>query len=101
MLLKKAGFHIIIDNFGSDAIIYNRIFELQAEYIKVDGSLIKELSQQGVRGIIAESIIKFAREGGIKIIAEHVENVEIYEIVKAHGIEFSQGFAIAKPSLSL
>lgn len=101
LALKEAGFHIIIDNFGSDAIIYNRIFELQAEYIKVDGSLIKELSQQGPRGIIAESIIKFAREGGIKIIAEHVENVEIYEIVKAHGIEFSQGFAIAKPSLTL
>ncbi|MDY0116226.1 MAG: EAL domain-containing protein [Sulfurimonadaceae bacterium] len=99
--LRAAGFRIVIDNFGSDAIIYKRIFELEAEFIKIDGALIKELANQTPHSMMIESIIKLAHKGGIKIIAEHVENIELYEMVKKCGIDYSQGFAIAKPALTL
>lgn len=99
--LRQEGFRIVIDNFGSDAIIYNRIYELEAEFIKIDGALIKELANQTPHSMIIESIIRFAHKGGIKIIAEHVENIELYEMVKKCGIDYSQGFAIAKPALML
>jgi diguanylate cyclase (GGDEF)-like protein len=101
LALKEFGFHIVIDNFGSDALIYNRILELKAEYLKLDGQLIKELENNTPHTIIVKSLIAFAKEGGVKIIAEHVENKELYEKVKALGIDFMQGYAIAKPSLKL
>ncbi|MCD6259564.1 MAG: EAL domain-containing protein [Helicobacteraceae bacterium] len=101
LALKEFGFHIVIDNFGSDALIYNRILELKAEYLKLDGQLIRELENNSAHTIIIKSLIAFAKEGGVKVIAEHVENEELYEKVKALGIDFMQGYAIAKPSLKL
>lgn len=99
--LRAAGFRIVIDNFGSDSIVYKRIFELGAEFIKIDGALIKELANQTPYSLMIEGIIKFAHQNSIKIIAEHVENIELYEMVKKCGIDYSQGFAIAKPALTL
>lgn len=101
LALKEFGFHIVIDNFGSDALIYNRILELKAEYLKLDGELIRELENNTIHTVIIKSLIAFAKKGGVKLIAEHVENEELYEKVKALGIDFMQGYAIAKPSLKL
>lgn len=101
LLLRELGFHITIDNFGSDALIYNRILELHVEYIKLDGELIKKLDTDKVHTIIVQSLIDFAKEGNIQIIAEHVESEEVYQKVCALGIEYVQGFAIAKPLLKL
>ena len=43
--LKEKGYHVIVDDFGTDKSVYNRMFELKAEYIKIDGTFIKELSK--------------------------------------------------------
>lgn len=99
--LKELGFHIVIDNFGSDALIYNRILELKADCMKLDGELIKKLNQDKGHAIIVQSLLDFAKAAGINIIAEHVEDKEIFSKVKELGIEYVQGFAIAKPSLKL
>jgi len=99
--LKKAGYHVIVDDFGTDKSAYNRMFELQAEYIKIDGSFIKELSADKSYQIIVKSIVDFAKKSGIKTIAEHVETQEVYDIVKELGIDYSQGYFIGKPSLNL
>jgi len=99
--LKKLGFHIVIDNFGSDALVYNRILELRADCMKLDGELIKKLNEDKGHTIIVKSLLDFAKAGDIKIIAEHVEDKDIFSKVKQLGIEYVQGFAISKPSLKL
>lgn len=99
--LKESGFHVIIDDFGTDKSAYSRIFDLRADCIKIDGSFIKELSKENPYKIIVQSIVDFAKKSGIKTIAEHVESIEVYEIVKELGIDYSQGYLLGKPSLTL
>jgi len=99
--LKNKGFHVIVDDFGTDKSAYSRMFELQAEYIKIDGTFIKELTKDKAHHLIVKSIVDFAKSSGIKTIAEHVESEELYNIVKELGIDYSQGYFIGKPSLNL
>ena len=99
--LKNKGFHVIVDDFGTDKSAYSRMFELKAEYIKIDGTFIKELNSDRDHQLIVQSIVNFAKKSGIKTIAEHVESEEIYQIVKSLGIDYSQGYYVGKPSLNL
>jgi diguanylate cyclase (GGDEF)-like protein len=99
--LKRRGYHVIVDDFGTDKSAYNRMFELEAEFIKIDGTFIKELSRDKAYQIIVKSIVDFAQQSGIKTIAEHVESEEVYEIVKSLGIDYSQGYFMGKPALTL
>lgn len=99
--LKNMGYHVILDDFGTDKAAYNRMFDLKAEFIKVDGTFIKKLSQNKEYQLIVKNIVDFSKKNGIKTIAEHVENQETYDIVKALGIDYSQGFFIGQPSVNL
>ena len=99
--LEKRGYHVIVDDFGTDKSAYSRMFELRAEYIKIDGTFIKELSKDNAHRVIVKSIVDFAKKSGIKTIAEHVETEEIHSIVKQLGIDYSQGYYIGKPSLNI
>ena len=60
--LKHKGYHVIVDDFGTDKSAYNRMFELEAEFIKIDGSFIKELSRDKSHQIIVKSIVDFAKK---------------------------------------
>jgi len=99
--LKDQGYCVIIDDFSSDRSSYNRMFELKAEYIKIDGTFIKEIHTNEAYRVIVKSIVEFAKKSGIQTIAEHVESSEANEVVRALGVDFSQGYFLGKPSLSL
>ena len=99
--LKEGGFHVIVDDFGTDKSAYSRMFDLNAEYIKIDGSFIKSLSGDKEHRLIVKSIVDFAKKSGIKTIAEHVENEELFNIVKELGVDYSQGYYTGKPSINL
>jgi EAL domain-containing protein (putative c-di-GMP-specific phosphodiesterase class I)/GGDEF domain-containing protein len=100
--LKKKGYQVIIDDFGSDKSTYSRIFDLRADFVKIDGSFIKELRNINTPyKTVVKNIVDFAKQNGIKTIAEHVESIEVYEIVKELGIDYSQGYLLGKPSRKL
>jgi diguanylate cyclase (GGDEF)-like protein len=99
--LKDSGFHVIIDDFGTDKSAYSRMFDLKAEYIKIDGTFIKKLAGDKAHQLIVKSIINFAKKSNIKTIAEHVETQDVYDIVRELGVDYSQGYFIGKPSLNL
>ena len=99
--LKAEGYHVIVDDFGTDKSAYSRMFDLNAEYIKIDGTFIKSLSGDAENRIIVKSIVEFAKKSGIKTIAEHVETEEVFNIVKSLGVDYSQGYYTGKPSISL
>jgi len=102
LALKEMGFHVIIDDFGPDRSAYSRMFDLKADFIKIDGSFIKELkNNDSSYRTIVKSIVDFAKKSGIKTIAEHVESIEVYEMVKELGIDYSQGYLLGKPSRKL
>lgn len=99
--LKEMGYHVIIDDFSTDKSAYNRMFDLKAEFIKIDGSFIRGIDKNRANLIIVQSIVQFAKKSGIKTIAEHIETQREYEIVKKLGVDYSQGYLLGKPSRTL
>lgn len=90
--MKELGCQIAIDDFGSGYSNFKYLMELQADYLKIDGSLVSGLPHDKSSLEIVKAIVSFAKEMNIKTIAEYVSSEEIFNIVKELGIDYSQGF---------
>ena len=95
--VKKMGVKIAIDDFGSGYSNFERLLDYQPDIIKIDGSLIKNITDSAWSLSIVKTIITFAKEQNIKIVAEFVENENIYNILRDLGIDYSQGYFFSKP----
>ncbi len=99
--LKVYGCKVAIDDFGSGYSNFEYILKLDADYIKIDGSLIKNIDQNKDSQDIVRTIVSFAKLKGVLTIAEFVSSKEIYEKVSELGIDYSQGYYFGKPELDL
>ncbi len=97
--LKLFGYKICIDDYGSGYSNLSHLLNLSIDYLKIDGSIIKNIHKDKKAHSIIASLSLFCRENGIKVIAEFVENGEIVEVLKGFGIEYGQGYYFdrAKP----
>jgi len=99
LMLKNLGYSLYIDDFGSGYSNFIYLTEINTDYIKIDGNIIKKILDDDVSYLVVKSIVNFAKEANIKVIAEYVSNKEIYEKVKALDIQYSQGYYFHKPEL--
>ena len=99
--VKSYGVKIAIDDFGSGYANFSYILDLDADFIKIDGSLIKDIVTNKDSHIITEAIIAFSKKLGCKTVVEFVHNEDVYEVVKSLGADFSQGFYLGEPKLEL
>ncbi len=95
--LRTLGFKIAIDDFGAESSNFARVQKLQVDYIKIDGSFIKDIVFNENSLIIVKTIIYYAKHSGLKTVAEYVHNEETYILVKELGIDFVQGYFLSKP----
>ena len=95
--LKEMGFLIAIDDFGIENSNFNRLLEMNADIIKVDGAFIGELKDNEKLALIVETIVNLAKSLGVKTVAEFVKDEYTYETVKELGIDYAQGYFIGKP----
>ncbi|MEA1956291.1 MAG: GGDEF domain-containing phosphodiesterase [Campylobacterota bacterium] len=95
--LRKIGVLIAIDDFGSGYANYVHILQLKPDYLKIDGSLIKDILTNEDSQILVKSITRFAGYMKIKTIAEYVENEEIFELLKTYGVDEFQGYYFGRP----
>ena len=96
--LRKLGVLIAIDDFGSGYANYGHILEIKPDYIKIDGSLIKNILSDRDSQILVKSIVDFARELNITTVAEYVETEEIFELLKEYGVNEFQGYYFGRPT---
>jgi len=96
--VKEYNVKIAIDDFGSGYANFEHILNMDADYIKIDGTLIKNIDTDRNSYIITEAIINFSKKLGRKTIAEFIHNKKIYNIVKRLGADYSQGFYLGVPS---
>lgn len=95
--VKSMGAKIAIDDFGSGYSNFSYIIKIKPDYVKIDGSIIKDIDINKDSYSIASAIVAFAKDLGIKTIAEYVHSKEIFEICKDIGIDEFQGFYIGVP----
>lgn len=99
--LKEMGFEIAIDDFGVENSNFNRLLEIDFDYIKLDGLFIKGLQKSKKDRIVVEAIVSLAKTLEIKTIAEYVENDTIHNIVQECGIDMAQGYYIGEPQIKV
>ncbi|MBN1467802.1 MAG: GGDEF domain-containing protein [Fusobacteriaceae bacterium] len=95
--VKELGCKIAIDDFGSGYSNFERLSKLEIDYVKIDGSLIKNIDKDKNSQILVQMIVGFARELGIKTIAEFVHSEDVFNKVKELGVDYAQGYYIGEP----
>ncbi len=95
--VKKLGCTIAIDDFGSGYSNFAYLLKLKPDYIKIDGSLVKNIHNDENSYLITKTINDFAHNLGIKTIAEFVHSKEVFEILKELGVDEFQGYYFCEP----
>ncbi len=96
--LKAIGCSFALDDFGVGFTSFKYLKEMDVDYIKIDGSFIRNLHEIQGDHVFVKAMADVARAMGIKTIAEFVENGEIIKILKEYGVDYAQGYFISKPS---
>jgi len=99
--IRKLGCQIAIDDFGSGYSNFRYLIKLNADYIKIDGSLIKDILIDKNNENIISTIISFAKVQNVKVVAEYVFNEEIFKKVKELGVDYVQGYYIKEPEANI
>ncbi|MEW5928886.1 MAG: EAL domain-containing protein [Gemmatimonadota bacterium] len=89
---RARGFRFAVDDAGSGYAGLGSIANLAPDFIKLDISLISSIDTNFMKQNLVDTMVSFANDHGIKVIAEGVEREEEYETVKALGVHLTQGF---------
>jgi diguanylate cyclase (GGDEF)-like protein len=99
--MQLLGVQIAIDDFGSGYSNFTYLIELKPDYIKIDGSLIKDICKVEESYILVRTITNLAHELGIKVVAEYIENEEIYKKARRLYIDGYQGYHLGAPNSTM
>jgi EAL domain-containing protein (putative c-di-GMP-specific phosphodiesterase class I)/GGDEF domain-containing protein len=94
---RERGFRFAVDDAGSGYAGLGSIANLAPDFIKLDISLISGIDANFMKQNLVETMVSFANEHGIQVIAEGVEREEEWETVKQLGVHLTQGFLFHKP----
>lgn len=98
--LKEKGCQIAVDDFGTGYSNFEFLLKLKPDFLKIDGSMIKNIHQDPHAYDVVETIVAFAKNNNIKTIAEFVSEESIFDVVMDLGIDYSQGYYFGKPKPS-
>jgi len=96
--LKALGCSLAIDDFGTEYSNFERILELDIDYLKIDAKYIKDIDTNKKSFEIARAITFFAHNANIPCIAEFVHNKSVQTVVNNLGIDYSQGYYFSEPT---
>lgn len=97
--VRKLGVKFALDDFGSGVSSFRYLKDLPIDYLKIDGSLIKNIVTEASDRAIIDSINCIAQMMEIKTIAEFVENDQILSVLAEIGVDYAQGYGIGKPEV--
>jgi diguanylate cyclase (GGDEF)-like protein len=94
------GAKIALDDFGAGHTSFKYLKELSVDALKIDGGFVRTMCEHPADTAIVEAIVSLAHNLGMRSIAEWVEDVDTLRALKEVGVDYVQGFAIAKPQRS-
>ena len=95
--LKALGCTFSLDDFGTGVSSYSYLRSLNVDYLKIDGSFVKNIADDEISKTMVQSINQIGHTMKIKVIAEYVENEKIIQLLREMGVDYGQGYAIARP----
>ncbi|MET0050651.1 MAG: EAL domain-containing protein, partial [Candidatus Thiodiazotropha sp.] len=97
-LLKLRGFRFALDDFGTGMSSFAYLKHLPVDYLKIDGSFVRNILHDRVDRAMVESINQIGHLMGLQTIAEYVENDLILEQLIEIGVDYVQGYGVVRPS---
>jgi diguanylate cyclase (GGDEF)-like protein/PAS domain S-box-containing protein len=97
-VLHGMGCQFALDNFGNDLGAFSNLKNLSMDYIKIDGTFMRNLSQDAVNQAMVAAIVRLARTLNFRLIAEQVEDNASLEMARGMGIDFAQGYVLGRPA---
>ena len=98
---KRQGIKTAIDDFGAGYSGLNLLSEFQPDFIKIDMSLIKDLTKQPMQQSIVEQLVQLGKKYNSQVIAEGVETLKESKLVSKMHVRYAQGFYFARPQALL
>jgi diguanylate cyclase (GGDEF)-like protein len=99
--LSEFGCKFAIDDFGAGYSSYSYLKRLPADYVKIDGSFIRDLATDEVDKTIVKSISQIAKATNKLTVAEHVGDAATYDLLLDLGVDYAQGFYVGKPAAEI
>jgi len=96
-VLHGMGCKFALDDFGSGLGSLANLKNLAIDYLKIDGTFVRSLSEDHANQALVSAMVKLGKSLHFKVIAEQVEDDVSYDAVKALGVDFVQGYAVGYP----
>ena len=100
-MLKKRGFKISLDDFGSGYSNINYLRQIPLDIIKLDRSIVRHIVHEKASRIIVHNVIRLLKQLDYVVLAEGVEDLETVEILRSLGCDEVQGYFYARPMVSV
>jgi len=95
--MRRMGAAVALDDFGSGLSSFGYLKRFKVDYLKIDGQFVRNLAHDPIDRATVEAIVGLARAHGLKTVAEFVGEPELVDIVRELGVDYAQGFALARP----
>ncbi len=96
--LRSLGCSIGLDDFGSGMCSFGYLRRLPVDYVKIDGGFVHKMDTDAVDHAMVASIQRIAGVMGLRTVAEHVESESVLMALRKVGVDYAQGYAIARPA---
>ncbi len=95
--LRALGCAFALDDFGTGFCSFDYLRSLDVDYLKIDGSFIRNLADSALSAAVARAIADIAHVLDKKTIAEQVENEAVLQTLETLGIDYAQGYFLHRP----
>ncbi|MHB1144856.1 MAG: putative bifunctional diguanylate cyclase/phosphodiesterase [Thiobacillus sp.] len=97
--LRREGFAIALDDFGSGYSSLRYLSSMPVDLVKFDISLVRSLEESGRQALFVEDLARMIKDAGYQLVAEGIESEALLQRVTALGFSHAQGFHIGRPAL--
>jgi diguanylate cyclase (GGDEF)-like protein/PAS domain S-box-containing protein len=95
---KAQGFLFALDDFGTGMSSFGYLKDLPVDFLKIDGSFVKNLVHNPIDRAMTEAINRIGHIMGIKTVAEYAENAAIIDELRRMGVDYAQGYGVCRPT---
>lgn len=96
--LKRRGCRLALDDFGSGLSSFRYLKSLPIDYVKIDGSFVRNIAESDSDCVLVEAINRMSHTLGLETVAEYAQDAAIVERLRTLGVEYAQGFFFGQPA---